>query len=135
MRFTVKFEGTWGDAIRKPAQEVGIEAIDFIREKLQLPNLSTETIAKYTNSEYTNPEIEISEATARDSQHYLDRNTLIVKVNARQLNKYLIKDIEVERDDYDGGVTFATICYRINNAKIIEDWCEAGYPLEWKEEI
>ena len=134
VEFNPKISSNMADyAMCMPQKTIGLDAIDKIREGLDVPKLHPDKIHYTIYFRYANPVIKISEETARESKHFKAVGKICVVTRPRLLNPFVHEQIIADKDPETGEVMAARIEYAINEEEVINAWQKAGFPLEWEQ--
>jgi len=131
MKFTIEFfSRTHTPAIYTKSQMAGLDALDRVRNLLDLPELKAERVNSKTGATRKNPKITISEELARESGCFRDKAHQRCKVPRHYPERWLVDDVEVERDEETGEILHAKLTERLDEDALINHWREEGFPLE-----
>jgi len=137
MKFEVKFDPKTSlelqdSAMYLPRRACGISDLDQIRKELETPNLRVDLVCGGVDRVYDDPVIEISEEVARKSGHFAYTNQIVVRPEARSLNRFVCDRVVVQRNSENGAIVGVRIVQTLDNKAVIAAWAADGYPLKWK---
>ena len=130
MEFKVIFKASNGYAIDIESMDTGLNGVELIRRETEA-NLKLDRISYYRSAICTNPEITISEETARQSKLFAKQNSVSVTVPMNSLNKFVDGIVRTSCDDTNGEIHEAWISREVYKARLISEWEDAGFPLNW----
>ena len=142
MEFKVNFlQGDWKDELyRLLGTSIGTDKIEEVRKKLDL-NIPLNLFNGYVGSEngYSKV-IQVSEKMAFDSGVFKEHCFIDVRIksnNSYPFNKYFKIEFFTKKNKNTGEILEVYFSQEIDEVKVIKDWEEAGFPLEWdlSEEI
>jgi len=121
--------------------ELGLDHVDKLRTSLDFPTLKVEKIEGKVDGLRRNCEVTLSEAVVRERFEDLFRfkNTHVVKVPARSLNKYVsivanvsfTADFPIHEEPTVEDVARVWVERRIDHDSVLKDWVSAGADDEW----
>lgn len=137
MEFKVIFLSHEGNPIDVESEELGMCGLIELRKKLHIFDI----FDIGTSSERVNgiiPSLRkqiiaviLTEDEVYESGYFQRENSVYVWVPEGSLNQYTNRIIDIDRDD-EGEIKLINIILHINTAKIVNDWKNAGYPIEWR---
>lgn len=131
MKFTVKFEAFADTAVNVLPRDIGLEGLELVRSRLG-NDVPAGRVLGVSRSLATDPVVVIEESIARQLPHHFARsNSVVVRVPAGSLNKYVTYDVRARFNDSNGAVIEAWIEPRVDETALIADWIAAGAPTEW----
>jgi len=110
----------------------GLRRADEVRHKIGLPNLDIERVVVYGYMPYKVVlTIALSEEQARKSGLFWHSEHAEVVVPHRGLNKFVVEEYEVKRDETTGEVTRLFLKISLDPNAVRVAWVAAGYPTKW----
>lgn len=143
MEFTLIFEGSNDYAINSDYSNLpllcGLHHLDLARKNLGI-NLPAERLTDRIWRCEGSVKITLNEEQARQASEVKNLFDFEPKVriitnssdsNNRFLNKYLILDFEVSKNQETGEILNFQFKYKPDKERILSDWFEAGCPTRW----
>ena len=115
-------------------KKVGIKQVDFAREQLCLPELSSKIISDNDISFVENLLIDIPEEMARKSGHFSETTYIHVYVPEKYLNRFMKIEIKDTQIPETGEITNVKFKFVPDKNEIMNWWENAGFPLDVEEE-
>ena len=114
-----------------PSTDYGWDVIDSVRHELNLDNLPLSVFPQSVNPLEYNPKLNLDERDARHVSHFSSISDVTVTMSLKHLKNYLSIKPRTTTDN-KGGVKCLTLHWELDE-DILEDWIEAGCPLEWEQ--
>jgi hypothetical protein len=115
------------------SHEVGLDAVDRIREYLNLPSLSLDLIED-TYKGRRSSQLIVPEAIARESGLFKNCHEITVYTPNNDLEQFSIEKFEVERNESTGEILKVKPYYITDNNGYIEFWKNNSFFTKWAYE-